>query len=129
MSVSPCGDPLLSVQSSPVHGRGLYCLNDVEQGAQIGAFPILILSPDDSASVVPTRLYHYVFHVDENEVGRPRYAVAFGAISMCNHSADPNAEFRVEPAAEQVILTARRKVCAGEEICIDYGDFAGTALR
>lgn len=129
MNASPCGDPLLSVQSSPVHGRGLYCHSEVDQNARIGAFPILILSRDDSALIVPTRLYHYVFHVDEDEAGRPRYAVAFGAISMCNHSADPNADFRVDGVNEQVILTARRKVCAGDEICIDYGDFAGTALR
>lgn len=121
-------DPLLSVRTSPVHGRGLYCQTDMKKQARIGAFPVLILSRDDSASIKSTRLFHYVFHVDDDAQGRPRYAVAFGAISMCNHSPDANADFRVDADAEQVILTARRAIRAGEEIYIDYGDFADTAL-
>ena len=116
------------VRTSPLHGRGLFAAKDIPAGAVIGVYPILILSHEDTQALKVTRLYHYVFYVDEREDGAVRAAVAFGEISMCNHDPTANAEFAVDAAAQTVTLAARVAIPVGDEILIDYEEFAGEAL-
>ncbi len=94
----------------------------------IGVFPLLILSHEDTERLKATRLYHYVFYVDERADGASRCAVAFGEISMCNHSPDANAGFEVDADAQTVTLTALTDIASDAEILIDYQDFAEEAL-
>ena len=119
---------LVEVKQSPLHGRGLYAVVPISSGAVIGTYPVLILSEADTARLKDTRLYHYVFFVDETAEGAMRAAVAFGAISMCNHSTAPSALFSVDASEATVTLEAARAIAAGEEILIDYGDFAAEAV-
>lgn len=116
------------VRTSPLHGRGLFASRLIPEGAVIGVYPLLVLSHEDTATLKSTRLYHYVFYVDEREDGAIRAAVAFGEISMCNHSPDANAEFDVDAAAQTVTLTAATDLLPGTEILIDYQEFAEEAL-
>ncbi len=116
------------VRTSPLHGRGLFAATEIPEGAEIGVYPLLILSPEDTEALKVTRLYHYVFYVDERADGAMRAAVAFGAISMCNHDPAANAEFVVDAAAQTVTLSARTVIPAGDEILIDYEEFADEAL-
>ena len=118
----------VEVKNSPLHGRGLYAAEPFRKGRRIGVYPLLILSAADTKRLSKTRLYHYVFFVDENEQGAMRAGVAFGMISMCNHSSTPNAAFIVDPVKEIVTLKAARGIKAGAEILIDYGDFAEKAI-
>jgi len=111
------------VARSAVHGRGLFAARDLAPGEEIGTYPLLVLSVDETAALKATKVYHYIFHFDETEAGT-RGAVAFGEISMCNHSPEANAAFAVDAAAETVMLTARTPIPAGAEILIDYEDFA-----
>lgn len=119
---------LVEVKQSPLHGRGLYAVRKIPAGTKIGTWPVLILTEEDTARVRHTRLYHYVFFVDETPDGRMRTAVAFGAIAMCNHSIGANAVFDVAPEEATVTLSAARDIEADEEILIDYGDFASEAV-
>ncbi len=116
------------VRTSPVHGRGLFANQRIAAGGLIGVYPLLILSANDTAAIKATRLYHYVFYVDEDDSGAIRAAVAFGEISMCNHSPSANAEFEIDPAAMQVVLSAAREIMPDEEILIDYQEFAEIAI-
>jgi uncharacterized protein len=120
--------PHIIVRTSPVHGRGLFAFREISPGHLIGFFPLLILSPEETAKIKQTRLYHYVFYVDEDASGAIRTAVAFGEISMCNHSPKPNAFFEVNAETMEVGLFADRRIAEGEEILIDYEDFAEEAL-
>lgn len=122
------GGARVEVLTSPLHGRGLFACADIPAGGLIGAYPLLILSHEDSAALKATRLHHYVFHVDERADGAARHALAFGVISMCNHDPDANAAFHVDADRQEVTLTARRAIQAGEEILIDYEDFAEEAI-
>ncbi|MDP1555886.1 MAG: SET domain-containing protein-lysine N-methyltransferase [Hyphomonas sp.] len=122
------GGARAEVRTSPLHGRGLFASAPIPKGAVIGVYPLLILSPEDVERLKATRLYHYVFHVDEREDGATRAAVAFGEISMCNHSPAANAGFEVDAGAAQVTLTATRDIAEGAEILIDYEDFADEAI-
>lgn len=116
------------VRTSPLHGRGLFASGRIAQGAQIGVYPLLILSQADTETLKSTRLCHYVFYVDETADGAERCAVAFGEISMCNHSPDANAGFEVDAGAQTVTLTALNDILSDAEILIDYQDFAEKAL-
>lgn len=118
----------VEVRSSPLHGRGLFAAAPIQQGTLIATYPILVLSTEDAARVKQTRLYHYVFHVDETEDGGVRTAVAFGDISMCNHSQDANASFLLDAGAQTIALKAVRDILPDEEILIDYEDFANEAI-
>lgn len=121
-------DDYLEVKRSDIHGRGLFARRSISAGERLGTFPILILSPDDSNTVRSTLLYHYVFHVDETEDQGQRLAVAFGMISMCNHNPEANTVFSIDADAEELILESAKAIAVGEEIFIDYGDFAGEAV-
>ena len=116
------------VRTSPLHGRGLFASGRIPAGSVIGVFPLLILSHEDTAHLKATRLYHYVFYVDERADGAVRCAVAFGEISMCNHSPAANAGFEVDADAQTVTLTALTDIASDAEILIDYQDFAEEAL-
>ncbi|WP_291202012.1 SET domain-containing protein-lysine N-methyltransferase [Hyphomonas sp.] len=116
------------VRTSPLHGRGLFASGRIAAGSIVGVFPLLILSHEDTAHLKATRLYHYVFYVDERSDGAVRCAVAFGEISMCNHSPDANAGFEVDADAQTVTLTALTDIASDAEILIDYQDFAEEAL-
>ena len=122
------GGARVEVKTSPLHGRGLFASTDIPAGALLGVYPLLILSHEDTRQLKTTRVYHYVFYVDEREDGAIRAAVAFGKISMCNHSPQANADFYVDAEAETVTLTSRVALKAGDEILIDYEDFADEAL-
>ncbi|WP_290950703.1 SET domain-containing protein-lysine N-methyltransferase [Hyphomonas sp.] len=114
----------VEVRQSPFHGRGLFAAVSFEAGDLIATYPLLVLSQEDTAAIRGTQVHHYVFHVDENEQGQMRAAVAFGLISMCNHSVEANADFTVDPAAQTVTLSARTPILADAEILIDYEEFA-----
>ena len=114
----------VEVKDSPFHGRGLFAAAPLSAGEVIAVYPLLVLSHEDTATVRSTLLHHYVFYVDENGSGEMRAAVAFGEISMCNHSAKANADFIVDAQAQTVTLSARQGIRPGEEIFIDYEEFA-----
>jgi hypothetical protein len=120
----PAQASFVEVQNSPFHGRGLFAARDISVGTVIAVYPLLILSQEDTATVRATLLHHYVFYVDENADGEMRAAVAFGEISMCNHSPKANADFTVDAAAQTVTLSANRAITPGDEILINYEEFA-----
>lgn len=127
MDTIRCASPV-EVRQSPVHGRGSFAAVSFEAGEELGVYPLLILSSAEVEALKRTHVYHYVFYVDEPEQGAMRAAIAFGPISMCNHSPDANAVFQLNAATEVVRLTASRSIAAGDEILIDYEEFAAEAL-
>lgn len=119
---------LVHVAHSALHGRGLFASAAIPVGTRLLQCPLLILSANDTDRLATTRLHHYVFWVRDEPGGQPIHAVAFGLISMCNHSPTPNAFFEVDETTETVTLTAGTDIAMGEEILIDYEDFAVQAV-
>ncbi len=124
----PFAHPAIDVATSPLHGRGLFAVADIPADTHLARVPLLILSAADTMHLRQTRLHHYVFHIRDEPDGEPIHAVAFGVISMCNHASPANAAFRIDEAAQEVLLTAAVAIPAGAEIFIDYGDFASEAV-
>ena len=82
---------------------------------------------EQSAALARTAAANYVFHVEDCQ-GDPdcdTTGIALSPISFVNHERTCNVSFEVNSGALTVTFTASRDIEAGEEITIDYGDFAG----
>ena len=119
---------MFEVRSSPVEGRGLFARGYVSAGGVIGVFHLLMLPADELQALRATRVYHYVFDTGEDADGWQTCGLALGEISFCNHSAAANARFVVDAEARTVTLSAARAIAAGDEIFIDYEEFADEIL-
>lgn len=115
---------MLEIRRSPVHGHGCFAALAIGAGEVVARTRILVLAPEETELVRRTSLRHYIFYVKDgpNPDGPFRSALAMGPVSFCNHSADANCSFAVDET--ELVLTARRPIGAGEEITIDYGDYA-----
>jgi SET domain-containing protein len=107
----------LSVVEIAGKGRGLITTTPIAEGVVIEVAPVIRMN-DEDGDVRESVLFNYPFKWDD-----PPYmeAIALGAISMCNHDDDPNAEFAADLEAGVMRLFSLRAIAAGEEITIKYG--------
>jgi SET domain-containing protein len=114
-------EPHIEVQSSPVHGQGVFALRHMAAGETVIEYVGEIISmaeavarhPHDSSD--PNHTFY--FQLDD---GRVIDAVRDGnASKWINHSCKPNCE----PAEVKgrVFIQTRRPVFRGEELTFDYG--------
>jgi uncharacterized protein len=108
----------ISVQYSPIEGRGLFATRNLRRGTVVEVAPVLIVPSEQVDTVDETVLRWYVFDWDGEA-----HAVVLGKASMCNHSDEPNAELFLDDAEQGPVaeLTVIRPVRAGEELLLDYG--------
>lgn len=116
----------LKVSPSPLHGRGCFATRKLQAGEEITRAPVLVFPPEQMEALHQTRLKDYLFYVKDGPRPEGAYhtAVAMSPLSFCNHSADANCDFRVDEPVDEIVLVARRDIAEGEEITIDYGDYA-----
>jgi hypothetical protein len=117
----------LKVSRSPLHGDGCFATRDVRTGEIVAAGRLLIFSPEEMGHLFRTTLRNYLFYLRDGATADGPYytALAMAPISFCNHSDDPNCDFRLDEEAAEITLVARRPLQENEEITIDYGDYAG----
>ena len=105
----------MNVYIAPIEGkgRGLIAGRSLAPGE-------LVCEPCPIAELEPEGLGPDVFTYTFAWEGQKR-AIAFGLLSLCNHSSTPNA--RVESSWEErtLCLTAITPIAAGEEVTIEYG--------
>lgn len=92
----------VQVKRSKIHGRGVFAKQDLVRGEEIGTFigrPARRNSP-------------YVLWTET--CGKPIGILGTGELRFVNHSDRPNAKF------DGLILLARKKIRAGDEITINY---------
>jgi hypothetical protein len=117
---------MIEVRSSPIHGRGAFAGGMLRRGEVFHTAHMLVFDCAQSAAIARTAAAFYVFHVDDCP-GEPEHEVtgiALSPISFVNHARPCNASFAVDAVSRTVSFTALRDIPAGEEITIDYGDFA-----
>ena len=109
----------LHVGPSRLGGRGLFAGSDIAAGELVTSASVLLVPPEQTAHVDEGLMRHYVF--DWTPDGpTTQYAVAFGEISFCNHSASPNCRLKLDRERLCVCLYAARDLKSGEELTIDY---------
>lgn len=114
-------EPHIEVQSSPVHGQGVFALRHMAAGETVIEYVGEIISmaeavarhPHDSSD--PNHTFY--FQLDD---GRVIDAVRDGnASKWINHSCKPNCE--PTDVKGRVFIQTRRPVFRGEELTFDYG--------
>ena len=95
----------LEVRKSSIHGRGVYAVEPIAAGEQIGSYLGTVTEEDDT----------YVLWVADED-GQWYGIDGENDLKFLNHSFTPNAEFDGEQ------LHALRDITPGEEITFHYGE-------
>jgi SET domain-containing protein len=104
--------PRVKVKRSKA-GLGLYALEDIPKGQFIIEYIGEVISNDEA----DRRLGRYLFELNKKQTldGSSRKNIA----RYINHSCRPNCEVDIKKG--KVLISARKKIQAGEELNYDYG--------
>jgi uncharacterized protein len=114
---------MIEVRASPIHGRGVFAHEAIAAGQRFHVAHLLVFSGAEQAAIDRTAVGHYVFHVADSPDGDVT-GLAMSPMSFVNHHRPANAAFEVDASAQTIAFTALTTIAEGEEITIDYGDFA-----
>jgi len=117
---------MIEVGTSSIHGRGAFAAVDISKGAAGHIAPLMVFGCEEAEAVAATSIGAYVFYIEDcpNGAQHDHVGLAMSPISFINHRLPANAAFTVDPTALTVTFTAVADIAAGEELTIDYGDFA-----
>lgn len=102
------------VKSSPIHGYGVFAVQDILQGDLIEECHVIIIQESDEA------LERYLFSWETVDKMKGS-AVVLGYGSIFNHSDQPNAGFKINLEEQLLIFSACKNIKKGEEIFVSYG--------
>ncbi|CAH1153697.1 unnamed protein product [Phaedon cochleariae] len=114
----------VGVYRSLIHGRGLFCLRDIEAGEMVieyaGEVIRSILTDKREKYYNSKDIGCYMFRVDDNFVVDA--TMKGNAARFINHSCDPNCYSRVVEILghKHIIIFALRRILSGEELTYDY---------
>ena len=101
---------------STVHGRGVFATEPIAAGTLVDASPVLVIPSDDWEALTGTAVDGYLWGWGEEG----NAAIAFGIVSLVNHSYAPNCRYQHDLDAEVVELLALRDIAVGEELTVNY---------
>ena len=109
--------PCIIIADAGDKGRGVYTTEKIEAGTVVEVAPVLVLSKKERKIIEQTKLYHYIFEWGKS---LKKGALAFGYMSMYNHSYNANCEYEMD--YDDSIMTVRtvRAVKKGDELSINY---------
>ena len=118
---APAGQRRIQTRNSPVHGKGVFAVQDIAEGETLIEYVGEIISwpeaqarhPHDPAN--PNHTFY--FHVDEDHVIDA--LVGGNSSRWINHACDPNCE--AEEQNGRIFIKALRNIAAGDELNYDYG--------
>ena len=103
--ISQKNNPLVFVQKSPIHGRGLFAAQALSNSEMIGFYEGPVVSEDGT----------YVLWVEDTPGGSWTAYQGTNEMRFMNHDDEPNAEL------DGLNCYALEDIEAGTEITIDYG--------
>ena len=96
-------------------GRGVFALKTFKRGEMIEICPALIIPAKQSANVLKSKLEHYAFDWDKDDI-----ALILGYGMIYNHSYAPNARMVHDLGKKKSEILAIKPIAVGEEILINY---------
>ncbi len=114
-------EPRLELRTSLIHGKGLIAVRSIKRGDMVIIFGGTLFTKEDiAAGKADNRM---LMQVDEESWLGNQAEEPIGEDYFINHSCDPNLWMQ-----DEVTLTARRSITAGEEATMDYAmHFADSA--
>ncbi len=109
---TPEGNAIRAAEVSEHKGRGVFACRRIEAGELLDDAPVVVFSAELLRGTPPDV---YVFEWDDGEE-----ALAFGLVSLCNHSSSPNARVVADIERERLELEAIRPIERGAEVTVDY---------
>ncbi len=106
---------LLHIATTPDKGRGVFVKCDVPAGALLEKAPVI---PFKAHEWQGCAVGDYAFAWDTEDYSE---AIAFGLVSLCNHSADPTGRIECNYAGRTISLFARMDLHKDQEITFAYG--------
>ena len=102
------------------YGHGLFATGPISQGEAVYHNPDLYSQLLDADATAARSNYRILVLLDPS--GAPRYSPfvpEIDAVAYINHSCDPACVFT--PVDGTLLVTARRDICAGDQLTVDYG--------
>jgi len=125
---SPAALGELEVRDSRVHGLGAFARRSLPPGSTIGAYEGRRYAPGEDCSQAMANGLTYLFGLSDGSLIDG--ADGGNATRHINHSCEPNCqahEVGDEDGGLHIVIRARRRIRAGEELFIDYRLEVGTA--
>lgn len=111
----------LYLDSVPGKGRGVYTRDALPPMKIIEISSVLIMDASARKMLDQTALYNYIFEWGADE---DQCCVAWGYVSMYNHSYEANCEYFMDLDKEVVTIKTVREILPGTELTINYnGDW------
>ena len=111
----------IQVRRSGVHGKGVFALQDLDEGETLIEYVGEIISWDEAQDRHPhdpnDPNHTFYFHVNEDRVIDALHGG--NSSRWINHSCDPNCE--ADEDNDRIFIKAIRNIKAGEELNYDYG--------
>src|SRR3989442_8819820 len=98
-------------------GRGMFASRKFLKGELIERAPVIVIDEKQWPSAEKTILSNYAFDWGEHD---EHAAIAFGYISIYNHSYSPNAQLEQMPDELMMEIIAIKDIEPGQEITINY---------
>ena len=117
---------MIEIRTSSIHGRGVFATGPIGRGEIFHSAHLLVFPAAEYPALQETVAAHYVFHISDGEDGSQNTTngLAMSPISFINHARDACCAFEIDQQAQTIAFSAQRDIRSGEELTIDYGDFA-----
>lgn len=109
-------EAVLVVDSSPIHGLGVYARTDIPAGSRIVEYTGEIITKQESLERQAAQNEYIFYLTEEYDLDGN---IDSNLARFINHSCSPNAD--AEKIAGRIWIVARRTIPAGEEITFNYG--------
>ena len=107
--------PFLEIAQSPIHGRGVFATEDIEEGTLIEFSPLIILPSSERGILESSKLYDYYFEWSESQI-----AVGLGYLSIYNHDSPANCYWERLEDKQAMRVISQSLIPKGQELTIDY---------
>ena len=107
--------PKAAVQSSPIHGRGLFAISEFQPGEIVCVKGGYIFNRAIFGELRPVLGPAEIQIADDLFIGPREIGEREGAMIFSNHSCDPNIGVQ-----GQIVFVALRQIAAGEELTHDW---------
>ena len=97
-------------------GLGVYTAVNIDAHVNVEYSPV-VGNYVNRWSDVPYELKKVVFSFPQNS---DNYVIGLGYLSLYNHDDDSNCMWYSDEGG--IVIVANRSICAGEELCINYGE-------